>query len=459
MTQPNRLFLSRRELLFALAALAFVAAVSVAAFLIVDARVEGVLNARQAAIVDSEIGLVKIIDAEEDTNALARFISRRAALPNDDLPIHALIDREGHQLAGDVDWPSGVPTDGTWRAIETNKRANGDSVSGFGRALYLPRSKTRVLIGRERGGQRTIQSAIGEAMMVALATLILVGVALLIFLNRRILGRIDTIVATANRIAAGNLHERIPRQDHDDEFARLGGVLNAMLERNEAHIDQMRVVTDAIAHDLRLPLQRVKADLERAQASTDADERDHAFARAEREMDGALATFNALIEITRAQSGIGSDSFDDVDLAAVARDVVELFGPVAEDKAQTLRAQVSPTIVRGQGALLRQALGNLIQNAIKFSPEGATITVRTERAGETANLIVEDTGPGIPEDQRETALRPFGRLARDSATEGKGLGLALVAACAKLHRGVLRLEEARPGLRAILQLPGGLPRS
>ncbi|MBL8781929.1 MAG: ATP-binding protein, partial [Alphaproteobacteria bacterium] len=109
--------------------------------------------------------------------------------------------------------------------------------------------------------------------------------------------------------------------------------------------------------------------------------------------------------------------------------------------------------VRGQGTLLRQALGNLIQNAIKFSPEGATIRVRLDQTAATVSLIVEDTGPGIPEEGRATALRPFGRLPRDQNQDGKGLGLALVAACAKLHGGALRLESAGQGLRAIVDLP------
>jgi signal transduction histidine kinase len=216
----------------------------------------------------------------------------------------------------------------------------------------------------------------------------------------------------------------------------------------------MRIVTEAIAHDLRLPLQRVKADLERAQ-SLDATAREQAFIRADEEIDGALATFNALIDITRAESGIGTEAFETVDLAKVAADVVELFEPVAEDKKQTLKRDVVPATISGQGTLIRQALGNLIQNAIKFSPEGASITVRLRETDQAAELSVEDTGPGIPAGDRATALRPFGRLARDAAADGKGLGLALVAACAKLHGGALRLEAAEPGLRAILDFPRG----
>ena len=452
MTPSRRFFLSRREIAVAAVALAFVAAVSLAAFLFLAWRVENIVNARQAAIVDSEIRYLQLIDAEKGPPALVRHIARRAAQANDDLPIHALIGKDEQYLAGDVDWPQGLVADGSWRPIETYRRQHGEKVAGFGRALTLA-DGARVLIGRDRTGAHTIESALTEAIVLALAALVIVAVALVILLNRSILSRIDTIVAAAQRIIAGNLHQRIPMRGQDDEFERLGGVLNTMLDRNETHIDQMRMVTDAIAHDLRLPLQRVKAQLERAQLSSDEDERGQAFADADREMDEALATFNALLEITRAESGIGAESFEDIDLALIVSDVVELFEPVAEDKRQTLLAQAPPTHVRGQGTLLRQALGNLIQNAIKFSPEGATIGVRLDQTAATVSLIVEDTGPGIPEEGRATALRPFGRLPRDQNQDGKGLGLALVAACAKLHGGALRLESAGQGLRAIVDLP------
>lgn len=447
-----RFFLSRREALFGALALALVGAISIAAFILLDARVDDILIARQAAIVDSEIRYLKLIEADEGLDTLTRIVARRTQTANDDLPIYALISKDNRYLAGDVDWPDGVIADGRWRPIETYRRKQGERILGYGRALPL-RNGAKLLIGRDVTGERGVQAAVVETLMIALGALVVIGVSLVAVLNSRILARIDAIVGTAQRIIAGNLHERIPARGQSGAFDRLRRTLNTMLDRNEMHIDQMRMVTDAIAHDLRLPLQRVKADLERAQTSSDAAERTHAFARADAEMDDALATFNALLEITRAQAGIGAETFDDIDLAEIARDVVELFGPVAEDKGQTLRAEAEPTPMKGQGTLLRQALGNLVQNAIKFSPAGATIAVRVEDAATAVNLIVEDNGPGIPEAQHDEALRPFGRLARDRGTEGKGLGLAMVAACAKLHRGTLRLEAANPGLRAIFELP------
>lgn len=309
MSDTRRFFLSRREMIYAAFALALVAAISLFAFLFLASRVETILVDRQAAVVDSEISYLKLIDAEEGRAALVRTIARRAAQANDDAPIHALIGKDGAYLAGDVDWPEGLVADRLWRPIETYRRRGGERVEGFGRALVLP-DGARVLVGRDRSGQHTVESALSEAISLTLVALVAVAAALILLLNSTILARIDKIVSAARRIIAGNLHERVPLRGEDDEFERLSGVLNTMLDRNETHIAQMRMVTDAIAHDLRLPLQRVKADLERAQASPDEAERAQAFARADAEIDDALATFNALIEIARAESGIGVEGFD-----------------------------------------------------------------------------------------------------------------------------------------------------
>ena len=446
----RRLFLSRDALAFAGLALAFVAASSIGAFLFLETRVEGILSQRQAAVVDSELKLLQLVDREEGRAGLIRSIARRVALPNDDFAIQALIDRNGRYLAGDVDWPQDLIVDGAWRPIETYAR-KGVPVTGFGRAVALP-DGAKVLVGRDQSAQHSVQSALVGSVLTALAVLLAVAVGLGIFLNRLVLGRIDTISTTARRIIGGNLHERIPGRGQDSEFDRLTGVLNSMLDRNEAHIEQMRLVTDAIAHDLRVPLQHIRADLEHV-LTDEKVVREEAVGRAVGEIDEALSTFNALLDIARAEVGIGQETFERVDLAALVQDVVELFEPIAEEKHQSLTAQLMAMEVRGQGTLLRQAFGNLIHNAIKFSPPGASIVARLDARGGRARMILEDNGIGIPESERETALQPFGRLTRDRPTDGKGLGLALVAACAKLHGGRFLLEDANPGLRAIMELP------
>jgi signal transduction histidine kinase len=447
----RRIFFSRDALIYAALGLAFIVASSIAAFLFIDNRVEQILIQRQAAIVDSELKLLQLVDREEGRDGLVRSIARRVAVPNDDFQIQALIDRNGKYLAGDVDWPADVIVDGAWRPIQTYAR-KGVPVAGYGRAIVLP-DGAKILVGRDQSAQREAQSALAEALLTALGILLAVALALGVFLNRLVLARIDTIATTARRIIGGDLHERIPARGQDSEFDRLTGVLNSMLDRNEEHFNQMRLVTDAIAHDLRGPLQHIKADLDRVLIAEERASREEAVGRAVDEIDEALSTFNALLEIARAEAGIGQEAFDHVDLANLVEDVVEVFGPLAEEKHQKLTAQLMTMDVRGQGTLLRQSLGNLVHNAIKFSPDGASITTRLDNRGGRARIIVEDNGPGIAEGERATALQPFGRLTRDRPTDGKGLGLALVAACAKLHGGRFYLEDANPGLRAIIELP------
>lgn len=451
MRQGQRLFLSRRDILVLAAAILLVATSSLLAFLYVDSEFESILRARQAAVVDSEVRYLQLIEQEEGWDALLRAVARRSDIANDDLPLHALIDGQGKFLAGDVDWPAGIVADGQWRPIKTNKRNDGTAITGYGRAVQLANG-ARVLVGRDRTGQRSVQSALGEAMMIALIVLLGVASVLVVVLNRRVMHHIDAIVSTARRISDGQISQRIPVSSAGDEFGQLRETLNKMLDRNELHLRQMQMVTDAIAHDLRLPLQRVKADFERVRLADSDALRETMLDRAEGEIDEALSTFNALLDITRAESGIGRDSFDAVDVARLVEDLVELFEPVAEDKDQTLTHSVQPLVVKGQGVLIRQALGNLIQNAIKYCPRGARIDVNADVDSDHVLIRVTDNGPGVPGDSIDEVLRPFGRLPRDAHEQGKGLGLALVQACARIHGGFLRLEDAGPGLSATLGL-------
>jgi signal transduction histidine kinase len=183
---------------------------------------------------------------------------------------------------------------------------------------------------------------------------------------------------------------------------------------------------------------------------------DHAIGEA----DAATRIFNVLLGMARAEAGVGKETFDTLDLSSLVQDLAELFGPLAEEKDQALIVDAPTQLIRGQAALLKQAIGNLMQNAIKYTQPGGRISIRLERHQDSfAVLVVEDNGPGIPEAERAQAVQPFGRLARDRDTEGSGLGLSLVAACIKLHDGTLTLgvadpaSETHPGLRVTLTLP------
>lgn len=451
MNERRRFFLSGQPLAIAVATVSVVVAVSAGAFFYVDNRAERLLSAREATIAEEDLKLLEDLFEEEGRAGLVRAVARRAALPSDNLGIVAVVDELGTNLAGNVEWPGDLRADRTWRPISTTA-GSGETVDGFAIAITLA-DGARVLAGRDFSADRKFRASLSEAMIVALAALLIASLAVALGLNRLILSRIDAIAGAANRVGRDNLAERIPVGAERSEFDRLAQVLNFMLDRNETHLAQMRTMTDAIAHDLRVPLQRIKAGLRSSASVADPSRQQQAIEAAITDADDALRTFDALLAMARAEAGIGKDVFELVDLARLMNDIAELFGPLAEDKGQRLEVVTLPLFARGQTLLLKQAVGNLVQNAIKYAPPAGTITLRMAAHDRKVLLIVEDNGPGIPEADRAHAIQPFGRLTRDRHIEGSGLGLALAAAFASLHDGALRLDDAHPGLLATLELP------
>jgi signal transduction histidine kinase len=273
------------------------------------------------------------------------------------------------------------------------------------------------------------------------------------------LRRIEAINRTSRDIIAGDLTRRIPVSGSSDELDRLAGNLNTMLDQIEGLMTGMRQVTDNIAHDLRSPLTRIRTRLELALMERPSVEAYRAAM--EQVLDSTtelIATFNALLSIAQVEAGALRESMAEIDLAAVAEDVAELYAPVAEDAQLRLRIEAAGgTLIRGNRHLLSQALANLIDNAIKHTPAGGTISVRVARADGSAELVVEDTGPGIPESDRTRVLDRFVRLEASRHAPGSGLGLSLVRAVAQLHHGTLTLEDNRPGLRVRLVFPAMSP--
>jgi signal transduction histidine kinase len=274
--------------------------------------------------------------------------------------------------------------------------------------------------------------------------------------NRFILEHVSNLAATARRILRGQSAARAPERQRLDALGALTGTFNEMLDQNEALVSGLRTVTESLAHDLRSPLIRVRRSISAARDSSDPQERETQLAQAESEASRALQTFNALVDLGRAEAGLSRDSMEDVDVGALAIDLAELFEPIADEHGQRLECEVEACRVVAHRQILSQAIGNLLENAIKYSPSGTRLRLQVRRYGDNgAEVSVEDEGPGIPEHAREQALRPFVRLGDPVSRPGVGLGLAIAAAVARLHRGRLLLESANPGLRVRLQLKSG----
>jgi signal transduction histidine kinase len=317
----------------------------------------------------------------------------------------------------------------------------------------------RLLVGRDLEERRRVFGVVASAAQWSFLIVIVLGLGGGVLVARRVLARIDAMTGTTQRIMAGDLSERLPVGRSGDELDRLAGNLNAMLERIEALMRGLKEVSDNIAHDLKTPLTRLRNRAEEALAKS-GNEVDYraALERTIDESDALIRTFNALLMIARAESGQARDDMSDFDAADVARGIHELYEPLAEDDGLKLVVAAAPAPLHGNRELISQALANLVENAIKYGkPAGqdrdATVTIHSEREGETVLLSVADHGPGIPEADRARAVDRFVRLEASRTLPGSGLGLSLASAVATLHGGELRLSDNHPGLRATLVLP------
>lgn len=267
----------------------------------------------------------------------------------------------------------------------------------------------------------------------------------------RMARRLASASAAARDVMEGDLTRRLPLSGRDDEFDQLTETFNVLLGRIETLMIAQRQVTDDIAHDLRSPLSRLRQLLEGALAGPRDPAGDaEVLERAMAELDGVLASFSALLRIARAESGVLRQGFSVLDLSALVEGCAEIYAPVAEDAGKALHTQIAPGVtLMGDAALLRQAVVNLIENAVNHGGTRLTLRLLAERI-----IEVEDDGPGIPAGEREAAMRRFHRLDRSRSTPGTGLGLALVAAAARAHGGVLTLEDGASGtgLKARLKL-------
>ncbi|MGH7111652.1 MAG: ATP-binding protein, partial [Stellaceae bacterium] len=273
-------------------------------------------------------------------------------------------------------------------------------------------------------------------------------------MSRKLLGRVERVNRTSERVMAGNLADRVPLEGTGDEFDQLAANLNRMLDTIQRLMGAMREVTDDVAHDLKTPLSRLRARLELALLGPDkAELHKEAMRSAIAEADHLLATFNALLSIAEVEGGAHRGRTEPLDLSEIAAAAAELYEPVAEETGFFLSLQAEPAVmIRGERHLLSQALANLLDNALKYAGGGA-IDICVRRRQGRALLEVADHGPGIPETDRGSVLDRFVRLEPSRSTTGSGLGLSLVRAVARRHRGAIALDDNRPGLRVRLDFP------
>lgn len=416
--------------------------------------------------VDAEIyGLAEQYNAG-GIRRLVLIVELRSQRPGSSL--YLVTTRAGESLAGNVgSLPPGILNNPGLTETEYRRLEESDSAAHHAlvRVIELP-SGFRLLVGRDLEERERLHRVVLSAGRWSAAIVVVLGFAGGFFLSRRMLRRVDAMTETTRQIMDGDLSGRLPVGGSGDELDRLAVNLNAMLERIEALMHGLKEVSDNIAHDLKTPLTRLRNRCEEAlrTAKGEADYRAAMEATIE-ESDGLIRTFNALLMIARAESGQARDNMAEFDAAEIARDVGELYEPLAEERGLSLRVEAEgPIPVHGSRELISQALANLVDNAIKYSTEtdraearDMTVVIHASTEGEQILLAVADRGPGIPEAMRGRAIERFTRLEQSRSLPGSGLGLSLASAVARLHGGELRLEDNNPGLKAVIAVPRGGP--
>ena len=371
----------------------------------------------------------------------------------------ALIDRDGRSLKGNLaEAPSVQSLQEGYRSAVIRLRGQPSPHQAEIMVSRL-RSGQWLISGRLVGEGLAFRATLERSLLLALVVAGLLGLLCGVILAHYVARRIGNIAAVANRISARDLSRRVPLSGAGDSFDRLGMQINAMLDRISTLMEELRLLTDSLAHDLRSPASRLRAAAHAAAESSDPAEQEELLNSVVRNADALIRILSTILEISRSEALTGRKQFAWFDLSELASELAEMYDPVAEENGASLRFDRPdrPVPLFGHRQLLAQALSNLLENAIRYGSSGGEIAIDVRPTEKQIRIHVADRGPGIPLDRREVALRRFGRLDSCRSDEGAGLGLALARSIAHLHEGELLLDDNRPGLRTTLQLPVAPP--
>jgi signal transduction histidine kinase len=402
-------------------------------------------------IKDEAAALVSEYHAD-GASELAEAIAKREAISSRDRLLYAVFGADGRRIAGHL--LTDRPELGLHDITFIDPREGADAGRGFAVGLG---GGTRLLVAADRERVEQIDRTVISVFLAGFGLVVLFGIAGALTLGGYLRDRLGAISNAAEGVAAGHLGARMPVGARGDEFDRLASSLNAMLERIEGLIENVRQVSSDIAHDLRTPLARLRNQLERGLSGND----DPAAQRQVIEdsihrVDEVLGLFAAILRIAEIESGKIRHSFGPVNLSALTAELAESYAPAVSDGGRTLEWDVQPDIViAGDRELLAQALVNLIENAQRHTPEGTAICIELAASDGTRRLSVSDDGPGVPAEDRDRIVQRFIRLEGSRSAPGHGLGLNLVAAVARLHAARLSFGDNGPGLVVSIEFPEG----
>jgi len=456
-TTPFRLTLLFLAL-FAAAAIAFLAYIYVAT--------AGEVSRRADAALAHEARSLEAVYSAGGYGALNQAVIERAS--GDRGFLYLLMSPAGAPISGSIAISPIRDFDGdaAWANFRlTQTDPDGATVRHPARGLEVRMPGGELLfVGADVGQSQSYVVKIVRALWGAGALVIVLGMAGGLLISRGVRRNIAGLTQVIEAVRGGDLRARATVRGTQDEYDELALGLNDMLERLERSIGGLRHAGDAIAHDLRSPLTRLRARLEAAMIEADAGRTDPKLAlhQALDDADGVLRTFAAVLAIARLEAAGDAPDQTAFDPGALAADVAELYEPLCEDKSLEFKTEITPGLsLRGNREFIAQALANILDNAVKYTPAGGAVMLRVRRRSSgDIEMSVTDTGPGIPAAERGRVVERFVRLENSRNQPGAGLGLSLVAAVAQGHRGHLEIDEgpgaidgSGPGLRVVLVLP------
>ena len=421
---------------------------------------------RTNARVSREVTSLEAVDRDGGPAALNQAVIERSSV--DHPMLYLLMTPEGVTVSGSIAKSpvSGFTGEPKWASFTlTDKSPDGEVVRQPARGLEerLP-DGWRLFVGADVGESEFYVNRILRAVWGAGALMVVLGLAGGLLISRDVSRSMASLNNVIDQARGGDLHARAEVRGSGDEYDELAGGLNDMLDRLEKSVGGLRHAGDAIAHDLRSPLTRLRARLEAAMIDADAGRTDAkaALHQALEDADGVLRTFGAVLAIARLEAAGDAPSQTTFDPGELAQSVAELYEPLCEENGLEFRLEAQDGLtLKANREFVAQALANILDNAVKYTPHGGAIMTRVRRRSSgDLEISVTDTGPGIPTDDRERVVERFVRLENSRNAPGAGLGLSLVAAVARAHRGRLDLDEgpgtvdgSGPGLRVALVFP------
>lgn len=371
--------------------------------------------------------------------------------------IYLVADDQRNPVVGNISaWPSVGPNDSGWIEFGLTERTTGIKTTARSRPFLL-RDGVNLLVGRDIRNLQSMKNLIERSLLLAMVIATIIGISAGLLLSRQVGLRLQKISQTSRQVMQGNLSNRVPILGRGDDLDEVGQSFNAMLDQIQQLLSGIEHVTDNIAHDLRTPLSRLRNRLiQLRNLTTKNGESVVPIEACVVEVDRLLATFSALLRIAKLEAAGHGKNFGIVDLEEVIQAAVELYAPLADDRKITVEVDSTGIEIRGERELLMQAVCNILDNAIKFSPINGKIDIVLNLEATGVTLSVSDSGCGVESKDRGRVFERFYRAERGRDTEGAGLGLSMVSAICAYHGAIVSMHNHKPGLRVQITFPSDI---